>query len=305
MAERILITGGTGFIGSHLVDRWLKQGHEITVLTRSPAAAKQRWPRINAVDGVSGLVGQFDRVLNLAGEGIANKRWSDERKRVLLKSHVGLTESLGRWAESTSQQFRVVLSGSAVGFYGGLQGTQAQQTVAETSPVGTDFGAELCRKWEAAAEPLKARSERTVLLRTGLVLGPDGGLLKRLWLPFQMGVGGKMGNGQQMMSWIHIEDYCEAVDHLVKSAIQGAVNMTAPHPVTNQEFTRELAAVLHRPAFLPLPASALRLLFGEMSELLLNGQCALPTVLQSNGFSFRFRHLSPALQNIVALKKAN
>lgn len=300
--QRILVTGGTGFIGSRLVERWWQQGHDVTVLTRRPHWAQERWSgMVNTASDLAQLEGQYDRLVNLAGEGIADARWSDSRKATLRRSRIQLTEQLVDWAQATDQHFSLVLTGSAVGFYGGFAGGDSRQLVTEDSLSGSDFSATLCRDWELAAEPLADLSKRSVILRTGLVLGPNGGMLQRMWLPFQLGLGGVIGSGQQMLSWIHLRDYCRAIDHICDSDLHGAVNMTAPIPVTNRDFTKVLGKVLHRPTLFPMPSFVAKLAFGEMSELLLQGQQALPAQLQKSGFRYEYDDLGRALEDIVSV----
>ncbi len=302
MNRNILITGGTGFIGSRLIERWLEQGHNITVLSRRPLAAAKRWrPAVRAVASLDELDGvAFDTLINLAGEGIADARWSDARKQALRDSRIRLTEGLVHWSVRTGQKYRVVLSGSAVGYYGAFDGDQSS-ALTEDAPAGRDFAAQLCEDWEQAAQGFSLISERLIHLRTGLVLG-HGGMLERMRLPFALGLGGRLGDGQQMMSWIHREDYCNAVDFLLNSDLSGAVNMTAPGPVTNAEFTRSFASAMHRPALLPAPAMVLKLLLGEMSDLLLKGQTVVPGVLQREGFEFAYPSLPDALTELVTAR---
>lgn len=301
--QRILITGGTGFIGQTLINRWLAQGAVITVLSRRPAWVQRRWGgRVKSVSGFEQLSGQFDVLINLAGEGIADKRWTRARKQVLQDSRIALTRDLAAWASRSGQRFRVVLSGSAIGYYGGYSGAD-DRVHGEQDAQGSDFSAQLCADWEAAAEPLRPLTERFLILRTGIVLGVHGGMLKRLWLPFSLGLGGIIGDGRQNLSWIHLHDYCRAVDlllsHDADSTVNGVINMTAPHPVTNHDFTLNLARELQRPALLPMPAMVVKLLFGEMGELLLKGQDVRPLRLQELGFSYDFADNRDALKDIV------
>lgn len=299
MVERILITGGSGFIGHHLVERWLRQRHEVTVLTRRPDWVKAQWPGVRAISRLGEASGHFDRLINLAGEGIADKRWSRARKQALLDSRVALTEELVAWARSTRQQFRVVMSGSATGYYGASE-RQHGAALTEKSPAGLDFAAQLCRQWEQAAQGFRQHTRHLVLLRTGVVMGADGGMLSRLWLPFKFGLGGRLGHGEQVLPWIHLQDYLNAVEYLVTSPVSGPVNLVAPNPVTNRVFTQALAQALQRPALLPMPGWTVRLLFGEMSLLLLQGQAVEPRVLQQSGFRFRHPDIGPALEAVVA-----
>lgn len=302
MSKNILITGGSGFIGSHLIADWLTENHSIHVLTRNPDRLLNQWQRkVNAYSEFDAIVESMDWVVNLAGEGIADQRWTKARKQVLRDSRIGVTERLVRWAQQTNQHFEVVLSGSAIGIYGGSDGSPESQTVSESSPEGDDFAATLCRDWEYAALPLDNMSQRLILLRTGLVWGEHQGMLKRLWFPFRMGLGGVIGSGNQYLSWIHIQDYCRAVNQLLgDSDVTGPINMTAPSPVTNRAFTEELADTLSRPALMPMPGCAARLAFGEMSDLLTKGQRVLPQRLQEMGFHYDYPDAHKALAAIRA-----
>jgi len=302
MTKQILITGGSGFIGQHLVDDWLKAGHQVVVFTRRPQWVVQRWQgRVLAVDSLARLNQSFDWLVNLAGEGIADQRWSNKRKQALRQSRVDLTRELLQWAQVSHQKFELVLSGSAVGYYGSYDNDAVQsQAFTEQNMQGRGFAAELCRDWEFAAMDFAELSERVVMLRTGIVLGANGGMLKRLWLPFSLGLGGKIGSGEQVLSWIHLQDYCRAVHFLCDHNITGPVNMTAPQAVTNQAFTMALASVVRRPALLPMPRLVATSLFGEMSELLLQGQRVRPQTLLQHGFEYDYADINAALQQIQA-----
>lgn len=298
MNKQILITGGTGFIGNKLIDTLLVDGHRIAVLTRRPQWVNSRWHgKVQAIAEFSELDVKVDWLINLAGEGIADARWSQKRKQALRDSRIALTERLARWAELTDQAFEVVLSGSAIGYYGGVPG--AHPVFSENSPAGNDFSANLCIDWEAAAKALESRTQRLVLLRTGIVLDAHDGMLQRLWLPFKLGLGGVIGSGDQVTSWIHRSDYCRAIHFLLGSTIVGPVNMTAPYAASNREFTAALASALHRPAVFPMPAFAAKLVFGELSELLLKGQNVKPNTLTQAGFDFQYLNVSQALEEIV------
>ncbi|WP_419811732.1 TIGR01777 family oxidoreductase [Bacterioplanoides sp.] len=300
MSKRILITGGSGFIGSRLITDWLNAGHQVVVFTRRPSQVIQRWDgQLRATDNLAQLNELFDWLVNLAGEGIADQRWSSRRKDVLRQSRVDLTRDLLQWAKQSQQSFELVLSGSAVGYYGSFRDDLYQgNSLTEADGHGAGFAAHLCRDWEHIAEEFTSCSERLVLLRTGIVLGPRGGMLKRLWLPFSVGLGGVIGAGNQVLSWIDLEDYVSAIHHITGSLLQGTINMTAPKAVTNREFTRALAAELKRPALFPMPKVIAKLLFGEMSELLLEGQRVQPQQLLQSGFQYKFVNLEQSLQRI-------
>jgi uncharacterized protein (TIGR01777 family) len=237
----------------------------------------------------------FEAVINLAGEPIVDAYWSVRRKQVLRDSRIALTEKLVQCIAASRQKPKVFLSGSAVGFYG----NGGEQELGEDAGTGNDFAADLCRDWESAVLAAKD-SVRVCLLRTGLVLSNNGGLLGRMLLPFKLGLGAKLGDGKQWMSWIHIDDYVAMVQRLLDDEqMRGPFNMTAPQPVTNAEFTRTLAHTLHRPAVFAAPGVVLRVVMGERAALLLEGQRVLPTRLAAAGFQFKFPALSSALDDLL------
>lgn len=300
---RILITGGTGFIGLELCQHLASQGHQLTLLARDPAKAKQLLSRIQ-IDTFATLEDwkphiDFDAVINLAGESIMAKRWTEHRKKSLWDSRVGLTEKLVERMTSVQHKPAVFISGSAVGIYG----NQGDAVLDETSQFNDEFGHRLCAAWENAALEAEKSGIRVCLLRTGLVIGKHGGFLERMLLPFKLGLGGRIGQGRQWMSWIHIKDHVGLTRHLLESPkARGPYNATAPNPVTNAEFTRELAKCLQRPALLAIPAWLLKLAMGEMAELLLGSQRVLPKKALSSGFKFSYETLEPALSNVLAEK---
>lgn len=293
---RIFITGGTGLIGRALIRHW--QQHDITVLTRSTHKARELFgDNINAVSALAEIdINKFDAVVNLAGEPIAGKRWSTRQKQLLCDSRWQLTQALAEAIKQAVSPPAVFISGSAIGIYG----AQQQQLISEDySHFHDEFSHQLCQRWEALAFDAGAAS-RVCVLRTGLVLSQDGGALAKMLPPFKLGLGGKIGSGKQYMSWVHIQDYCRLVDFLLQHpTLQGSFNATAPNPVTNSEFSQTLAEVLQRPALLPMPALVLKLLLGEMSELLLSGQRVIPTNLVKAGFNFDYSTLKPALQDVL------
>ncbi len=297
---KILITGGTGLIGRRLCAALLAKGHELTVLSRKPETVKTKCGA--AVQAMATLNEWqpdvfFDAVINLAGEPIVDARWTDERKQRLLESRVDLTQHLIQQIGNANHKPSVLLSGSATGFYGDGGDTVLDESLSPAS----DFGGYLCSEWENTAHAAEALGVRVCLLRTGLVLDSAGGLLGRMLLPFKLGLGARLGDGQQWMSWIHVDDYVAIVLMLLEnSQAAGAYNMTAPKPVTNAEFTKTLAQVLHRPALFVAPAWLLKLMLGEMSALLLGGQRALPNKLQALGYSFTYTTLEEALVHCLS-----
>ena len=239
----------------------------------------------------------IDAVVNLAGAPIADRPWTRSRKALLWSSRITLTETLVAWLQSREQKPAVLVSGSAVGWYG--DGGERELTE-ESPPVSEDFASHLCIAWEETAQRVEALGMRVVLVRTGLVLAAEGGFLSRLLLPFKLALGGPIGNGRQWMPWIHIKDQIALIDFLVhENAASGPYNACAPQPVRNAEFARTLGQVLHRPAFMPMPAFVLRVLLGEMSGLLLGGQRARPARLLAAGFTFQFTDLRAALDDVA------
>jgi uncharacterized protein (TIGR01777 family) len=295
---KIVVAGGSGFLGSGLARAWRGDGHEVKVLTRHPRTADDvPWTPESGGGAWAAELERSDAVVNLAGEGIADKRWTAARKAAILESRIQATRALVHAIRNGTNPPPVFISGSAVGFYG----TDAGEPRTEESPSGSDFLAKVCQSWEREASAA-AEVTRVVLLRTGVVLGRDGGALPRMALPFRFFVGGRIGSGQQPLSWIHRDDWIEMVRWALRNAdVSGPLNLTAPSPVTNAEFTRALAQATHRPALFPAPAFALRLMLGkEMADsLLLDGQRVLPAKAQRLGFQFRFQDVHAALRNIL------
>lgn len=295
---RILITGGTGLIGRHLCKSLLAAGHELTVLSRKPDTVAAKCG--DAVKPMAAL-GEwtpemtFEAVINLAGEPIVDERWTGRRKQMLRDSRIALTEALVQRIAAAERKPQVLLSASAIGYYG----ARDDERLSEDSGAGNDFPAQLCLDWEAAALAAEKYGVRVCLLRSGLILSRDGGLLGRMLPPFKLGLGARVGDGRQWMSWVHIDDHVAMLLRLLgDEQMRGAYNLTAPTPVTNREFTAELAAVLHRPAPFVAPASLLKLSLGEAASLLLEGQRVLPARMQAAGQVFRFPTLKAALQDL-------
>lgn len=296
---QILLTGGTGFIGGHLCKHLLDAGHQLTVLSRRP-------------DRVPGLCGQsvkplasldeldsdcfFDAVINLAGEPIADKRWSERRKQQLMESRLGTTRRLIQAIQNMKQSPACLINASAVGFYG----DQGDAAVDETTSPHDEFGHQLCSRWEKVANEATELGLRVCIVRIGLVVGRNGGFIGKMLVPFKLGFGGRIGDGQQWMSWVHRDDLVRMFEWLLThEEAQGVYNGTAPEPVTNREFTQTLAKALKRPALLPMPAVAAKLLFGEMSQLLLTGQRVFPKRISEAGFEFNYPKLNLALQSVL------
>ncbi|WP_194755344.1 TIGR01777 family oxidoreductase [Aliidiomarina indica] len=295
----ILITGGTGLVGSHFIQRY-GDDHSITVLTRHPKNARKKLgPTVSLLASLGELenLNHFDAVINLAGEPIAEKRWTDAQRERIEQSRWHITESLvGLFAASETPP-HTFISGSAIGYYG-RQGT-TPVTEAEHTP-NDEFSHRLCKQWETIALRAESSKTRVCLLRTGIVLSRNGGALKKMLLPFRLGLGGPMGDGKQMMSWIHIHDMTAGIMFLLEHPeCSGPYNFTAPKPVNNETFSKTLGKSLHRPAFFRAPAFVLRLAFGEMSDLMLTGQAVLPERLEQAGYTFEYGELKEALDACV------
>ena len=296
---KILITGGTGFIGSALTRSLTEQGYEVTVLSRNPdSVEKICGPGIKALNNLNQLKPEdtFQAIINLAGAPIFDARWSDARKQIIRDSRIGLTKQLVASMARMAVKPELLISGSAIGYYG----DQGDTVLTEQSATHKDFSEQLCTDWENEAKKAEQLGVRVCLIRTGLVLAEGGGLLKRMLLPFRLGLGGRLGDGQQWMSWIHRQDWIAIARLMITdSSMQGAYNATAPNPVTNSEFARTLAHCLNRPALLPVPAWLLKILLGEMSGLVLGSQRVMPERLLALGFKFQYTDLSSALNQVL------
>ncbi len=289
----IAMTGATGFLGSALIARLRGQGDRLTVYARDPAAARRRLgPDVVVFGNWEEAPGAVDAVVNLAGAPLIGPRWTARNCERLRASRIGTTQALGQWLARLGTPPRVLMSGSAIGYYGYSE----TQAFGEGDPPGSDFGARLCAEWEAAALAARLPATRLCLLRTGVVLHPSGGALARMLPAFRLGLGGPIGSGRQWLSWIHLDDWLAAVLHLLgREDLDGPFNLAAPGPVRNAEFARTLAAALHRPAVLRVPALVLRLAVGEGARLLLEGQQVLPQRLAASGFAFAYPQLPDAL----------
>ena len=297
----ILVSGSHGLIGSALVPFLMTNGHRVVRLVRTTQGQPSNEPHIFWNPAASVLnTSEFpapDAVVHLAGESIADGRWTQERKARIRDSRVTGTRGLCEALTRLPQPPRVIICASAIGYYGHRE----RQLLTESSQKGSGFLADLCEVWERAMEPAVRYGIRVVQLRIGVVLSPMGGALAKMLVPFRLGLGGPLGNGRQVMSWIAIDDAIRAIHHaLVTERLQGPVNLVAPHAVTNREFARILGRVLARPAIMSVPACALRLLFGELAnEALLASANVLPTKLSETGYSFRFPELEGALRHLL------
>ncbi|WP_165310604.1 TIGR01777 family oxidoreductase [Vibrio ziniensis] len=299
---KILITGGTGFIGRELLK--LLMTEQITVLTRNTENAKHQLNHIhsgnlNFINSLNDLqdLNHFDAVINLAGEPIANKRWSKKQKSHICRSRWNITEQLVSLIHASTKPPEVFISGSAVGYYGDQQSHPFDESLHVHHE---SFSHQVCNTWEQIA--LRAQSDRTrvCLLRTGVVLSPKGGALQKMLPPYKLGVGGPIGSGQQYIPWIHMTDMVHAIMFLLSTEhAQGPFNLCAPHPATNAVFSQNLASAIRRPHILFTPKWAIKLLMGEAAELLLDSMRAKPKKLTELGFQFQFSHIEPALKNLL------
>jgi uncharacterized protein (TIGR01777 family) len=297
---RILITGASGLIGKALQRSFTENGYEMLLAGRGePKGANEiQW---SVEDGfreedLSRLEG-LDAVVHLAGEGIAGLRWTDEKKKAIRDSRVHGTHNLVNTLAELKQKPKVLVAGSAMGFYG----DRGDEILTETSRPGDTFLSDVCKEWEMESRRAEDSGIRTVLLRTSIVLSKDGGALATMLTPFKFGVGGVVGSGKQWMSWVSLDDVIDIINYAIENeSLRGAVNVASPNPVTNEEFTKTLGEVLYRPTFLPLPEFAVNLMFGEMGDaLLIDSTRVEPKRLQEAGYKFKFKDLKSALENAV------
>lgn len=292
---RILISGGTGFIGRAVCEQLHPGGHRVTVWTRDPRHVERMPEGVHLIQDLA-EASDIDAVVNLAGEPLVGRRWTARQKQLIRQSRIGTTEKLVRWIATQVNRPHVLVSGSAIGYYG----SRGDLPLDESASPGDDFAATLCRDWEHAAMEAESLGLRVCRLRTGIVLGAQGGALKQMLLPFRLGLGGPIGRGDAWFSWIHREDIARLIVWLIESEdAGGAYNAASPHPLPQREFADTLGRVLHRPAFLPTPPFALKLLFGEGAQLLLASQRVLPVHALAEGFAFRHPQLRPALEDLL------
>ncbi len=291
---RVLVTGGTGLVGKALCDALRAAGHAVTVVSREPGRVPG--PSVGW-DGIRSAVAESDAIVNLAGASIASGRWTAARKAEIRASRIEATRALVRAIEEATTRPTVLINASAIGWYG----PRGDEPLDESARPGDDFLARVCREWEAEAQRAEPLGVRVVRLRIGVVLAPNGGALARMLIPFRACLGGPIGGGGQWMSWVHRDDVVGLIrEALGNDAYAGAVNATAPNPVTNRDFVRALGRALERPAVMPLPGFVLRLALGEMAAMLLQGQRVLPAVAERNGYAWRQPELAAALAACLA-----
>ena len=298
---KVFIAGGTGFIGQTLIRKLLQQGHDVTALARNPAKLGELSGQVRLIPGSPLIPGPWQQevaghevIVNLTGTSIFS-RWTPAAKKMILYSRVAATRNIVEAIPAQADSPLTLINANAAGYYGFCRDEEKY----EADPPGTDFLASVCQAWEDEAKQAQGKA-RIVLMRTGVVLGKNGGALSVMLPAFRLGLGGKLGHGRQWFPWIHLNDLTNAIIFLMENkAIHGPVNLSAPNPVRNKEFTKCLGKIIHRPTFLAVPGFAIRLALGELSSVVLEGCRMMPGVLLKNGFSFRFPELQPALEDIL------
>ena len=296
---RILITGGTGFIGTPLTKELRKAGHEVMITTRRKSTEKEKltWSPPDLIP--PDVISEIDAIINLAGEPIAPQRWTEARKKLILSSRINTTRALVRSIENSDKKPKVFISASAIGYYG----PHDEEPVNEEASPSSDYLASVCLKWEAEAQKAEALGLRVVRVRIGGVLEADGGLLVQMAGPFKNFAGGPIGSGKQWFSWIHRDDVVGIIKYAIENdSVSGPVNLTAPNPVTNKEFSNALGKALNRPSLINVPAFAVRLVLGELASVLLTGQKVIPEKALEAGYKFKYPEVNEALKAIFQKK---
>lgn len=294
----ILISGGTGFIGTQLSQYFTKSGHQVTIFTRNLYKINNRSHSVNYITELDSNNPAYDVIINLAGESLNKNRWNAKVKKQIYESRIKTTQKIIDYIKTAVVKPQLLISGSAIGFYG----NSLDQVFTESSePADKGFTHNLCHDWETTALQASQYGVRVCLIRTGIVLGKDGGALKQMIIPFKLGLGAQLGDGMQWMSWIHMDDVIKSIEYLIyHTDLNGPFNLTSPTPVTNKLFTFELAKIFKRPCFLIFPNFMVKIMFGQMGEyLLLKGQKVIPDRLIKSGYSFKFSNLEDALKNIL------
>lgn len=302
---RAIIAGGTGFQGKYLIAELAAAGYEVIVLSRNPDQYANQLPTgvrlelwdAQSAQGWGSLADGADAIVNLAGENMAAGRWTEKNKQVIRSSRVNAGKAIVQAIEQVVNKPKVVIQASAVGYYQANE----EQKIIEDSPAGNDFQASVCQEWESSSAPVETMGVRRVIIRTGLPLATDGGVLERFLLPFKLYAGGPIGSGKQWTPWIHMTDQVGAIRFLMENPkLSGAFNLCSPNPVTNKQMAQAIGKVMGRPAILPVPGFAMNLLFGQMAdEMLLVGWRELPDRLLKAGYQFRFPEIEPALRDLL------
>ncbi|KUO64510.1 MAG: epimerase [Gracilibacter sp. BRH_c7a] len=305
---KVLLFGGTGFIGRNLSEELLANGYQVFVVTRNRQTITKdladkvqiiEWDNISVLPSVNGLQ-DADVVINLAGESLANHRWSDSVKEQIMDSRIRTTQAIVTAINNRIMQPKVLINASAVGYYGFRQ----NEEITEVGTTGQDFLAQVCQKWESEAYKVQSNLARVVTMRIGVVLGREGALA-RMKMPFRFYLGGKLGTGKQYISWIHINDLTRMIRFVIEhQELIGPINMTAPQPVTMGDFCSVLGEVMHKPCWLPVPEILLKIALGQMAEMLVYGQRVSPKKIRDAGFEFRFKELKSALEEVIVKERS-
>lgn len=296
----VLITGGTGFVGTYLTDYLISKGHKVRILTRNPgkyqALQSENRLYIRIRDDLKPEIEKSDVVINLAGENLFDQRWTDTVKKKIMQSRVGITGSLARGIQEADKKPVVMISASGSDYYG----DQGDEIITEESPPGSGFLTEVCLAWENAAKPVVDEGVRLAIPRLGIVLEKDGGALEKMLTPFRLFAGGPLGDGRQYLPWIHMQDVVRCIEFVIENdRAEGAFNLSSPDPVTMSRFASAVGSALGRPSWIPVPGFALNLVLGEASNAILASHRIIPEKLQEWGFTFEYPGIEPALENIL------
>lgn len=304
----IFITGGTGLIGKALIDKLIERGNNITVLSRNKEKAQKLFKnKVNVVQGDPSqkgdwqnilISGGFDSIINLAGEAVTSKRWTEIEKNIIYESRTKTTENIIDSIKKIPNKPKSLINASAVGYYGFQQD---DREINENETIGKDFLSYLCRDWEDKARKAEKLGLRVVRLRIGIVLSENGGALEKMVIPFKLYAGGHIGDGKQWIPWVHINDVVSMIIFSIDNEnIKGPINLTSPNPVRMKDFCKEMGKVINRPSWLPVPSITLKATFGEMADIITSGQRAIPQKALTNGYKFQYENVEEALKNLLA-----